>query len=161
MIVCWQKYRWCPCFVPKLILRWYSGMYRLTSNKTMGLYLTMAFSAGQVGCLSGWPLPYLWISQNQSTSAHVLACYPTAPSHYLYQCWLIINGVLRRSLKTILTDTIRYFHITQWSITGYKVLPNEIYIHAIGRYHILGIRRSLPLKLNILIILSFSQKIVS
>ena len=26
-----------------------------------------------------------------STLAHVMACYPTAPSHYLNQCWLIIK----------------------------------------------------------------------
>ena len=34
----------------------------------------------------------------------VMACFLTAPSHYLNQCWLIINGVLWHSPKTNFTE---------------------------------------------------------
>ena len=50
---------------------------------------------------SVWPGLYsLWASDtilrhgSGSTLAQVMACWLTAPSHYLNQCWLIINGVL-------------------------------------------------------------------
>ena len=40
------------------------------------------------------PSDAIWRHRSGSTLAQVMACCRTAPSHYLNQCWLIINGVL-------------------------------------------------------------------
>ena len=39
----------------------------------------------------------IWRQRSGSTLAQVMACCLTAPSHYLNQCWLIINEVQRHS----------------------------------------------------------------
>ena len=46
---------------------------------------------------SFWPSDALWQHEYGSTVAQVMACSLTAPSHYLNQCWLIINHVQRQS----------------------------------------------------------------
>ena len=40
-----------------------------------------------------WPSDTIWRHRSGSTLAQVMACCLTAPSHYLNQCWLIINKV--------------------------------------------------------------------
>ena len=40
-----------------------------------------------------WPSDAIWRYRSGSTLAQVIACCLTAPSHYLNQCWLIINKV--------------------------------------------------------------------
>ena len=40
-----------------------------------------------------WPSYDLWRQRSGSTLAQVMACCLTAPSHYLNQCWRIINEV--------------------------------------------------------------------
>ena len=40
-----------------------------------------------------WPSDAIWRQRSGSTLAQVMACCLTAPSHYLHQCWLIINEV--------------------------------------------------------------------
>ena len=40
-----------------------------------------------------WPSDAIWRQRSGSTLAQVMACYLTAPSHYLNQCWLIIRKV--------------------------------------------------------------------
>ena len=45
----------------------------------------------------GLATPYIWRHRSGSTLAQVMACCPTAPSHYLNQCWLIICEVLHHS----------------------------------------------------------------
>ena len=40
-----------------------------------------------------WPSDATWRHRSGSTLAQVMACCLTAPSHYLNQCWLIINKV--------------------------------------------------------------------
>ena len=42
---------------------------------------------------SFWPSDTIWQQRSGSTLAQVMACCLTAPSHYLNQCWLIINKV--------------------------------------------------------------------
>ena len=39
------------------------------------------------------PSDAIWWHRSVSTLAQVMACCPTAPSHYLNQCWLIISKV--------------------------------------------------------------------
>ena len=41
-----------------------------------------------------------WWQRSCFTLAQVMACCLAAPSHYLNQCWLFINGVLWHSPKT-------------------------------------------------------------
>ena len=41
-----------------------------------------------------WPSDIIWRQGSRSTLAQVMACCLTAPSHYLDQCWLMINEVL-------------------------------------------------------------------
>ena len=43
------------------------------------------------------PSDAIWWLRSGSTLAQVMACYLTAPSHYLNQCWLIIRRVLWHS----------------------------------------------------------------
>ena len=40
-----------------------------------------------------WPSDTMWWHRSGSTLVQVMACYLTAPSHYLNQCWLIIKGL--------------------------------------------------------------------
>ena len=40
------------------------------------------------------PSDAIWRQWSWTTLAQVMACFLTAPSHYLNQCWLIIRGVL-------------------------------------------------------------------
>ena len=40
-----------------------------------------------------WPSDAMWWHKSESTSAQVMACYLTAPSHYRNQCWLVIGEV--------------------------------------------------------------------
>ena len=46
-----------------------------------------------------WPSDAIWRQRSGSTSAQVMACCLTAPSHYLNQCWLIISKVEWHSSK--------------------------------------------------------------
>ena len=43
--------------------------------------------------ISLWPSDTIWWQRSGSTLAQAMACCLTAPSHYLSQCWLIINEV--------------------------------------------------------------------
>ena len=45
------------------------------------------------GVNSLWPGDAIWRLRPGSTLVQVMACCRTAPSHYLNQCWLIINKV--------------------------------------------------------------------
>ena len=40
-----------------------------------------------------WPSDAIWCNRSGSTLVQVMACCLAAPSHYLNQCWLIINSV--------------------------------------------------------------------
>ena len=41
-----------------------------------------------------WPSDAIWGQRSGSTLAQVMACCLMATSHYLNQCWLIINGAV-------------------------------------------------------------------
>ena len=45
----------------------------------------------------------IWRHRSGSTLAKVMACYLTAPSHYLNQCWLLISEVLWHSPESNFT----------------------------------------------------------
>ena len=51
-----------------------------------------------------WPSGAIWRHGTRSTSAQVMACCLTAPSHYLNQCWLIISKVLWQPPESNLTS---------------------------------------------------------
>ena len=51
-------------------------------------------SIGMTGLVNSlWPSDTIWRHKSGSTLAQVMACCLTAPSHYLNQCWLVINKV--------------------------------------------------------------------
>ena len=63
-----------------------------------------------------WPSGVIWRHRFGWTFVQVMACCLTAPSHYLNQCWLIMNGVLWRSHKTSFTGSVwnyYYYYISQ------------------------------------------------
>ena len=40
-----------------------------------------------------WPSDTLWWHRSGSTLDQVMACCLTEPSHYLNQCWIVVNGI--------------------------------------------------------------------
>ena len=56
-----------------------------------------------------WPSDAIWWRWSRSTLVQLMACCLTAPSHYLNQCWLIINRV-----KT----NVSLGHATWWLLLG-------------------------------------------
>ena len=50
-------------------------------------------SRGHNGFNLLWPSDTIWRHRSGSTLAQLMACYLTAPSHYLKQCWLTMEGV--------------------------------------------------------------------
>ena len=50
-----------------------------------------------------WPSDAIWWHGIGSTLGQVMACYLTAPSHYLYQCWAIISKIPWHSSEDIVT----------------------------------------------------------
>ena len=52
-----------------------------------------------------WPSDIVWHHGSGSKLAQIMTCWLTAPSHYLNQCWIIINQVLWHSPKTIFTGS--------------------------------------------------------
>ena len=48
-----------------------------------------------------WPCDAIWRHRSGSTLAQVMACCLTAPSHYLYQCWLFIKVLWDNYFKAI------------------------------------------------------------
>ena len=52
---------------------------------------------------SFWLSDNTWRYRSGSTLAQVMACCLTAPSHYLNECWLIINRYLWHSPETSFT----------------------------------------------------------
>ena len=79
---------------------------------------------------SMWLSDTIWWQRSESTLARVLAWCLTAPSHYLSQCWLIINDILRHSpeagplMVTVLTtiwlisNSVRLSDIIWWQRSG-------------------------------------------
>ena len=57
----------------------------------------------QLKCFNSlWPSHSIWRQGSRSTLVQVMACWLTAPSHYLNQCWLIISKVLWHSYQGII-----------------------------------------------------------
>ena len=54
-------------------------------------YLRQTTTLGHFNSM--WPSDAIWRQGSRSTLVQVMACCPTAPSHYLNQCWLIISKV--------------------------------------------------------------------
>ena len=60
---------------------------------------------------SFWPSGFIWRHRSGPTLAQVMPSCLMAPSHYLNQCWLVINGVLRHVPKSILGGSTREFNL--------------------------------------------------
>ena len=71
-----------------------------------------------------WPRHAIWRHRSGPTLAQVMACCLMAPSHYLTQCWLIINKSSDHQLKAISQE------IPQPSITKVSLKITYITIHA-------------------------------
>ena len=73
-----------------------------------------------------WPNDALWQHESGSTSAQEMDRCITAPSHVLYQCWIITNCVLWHSPEShftkIFVNLICYLY---WEQT-FKELPNDL-----------------------------------
>ena len=73
-------------------------------------YMHQQTKASMVNSL--WPSDAIWRHRSGSTLAQVMAWWLTAPSHYLNQCWLIMNGVLWYSPYNNFTGSAR--DINSW-----------------------------------------------
>ena len=70
-----------------------------------------------------WPSDAIWQRESRSTLAQVMARCLTAPSHYLNQCWLIINKVQWNSSEGNFTkDTSAINHWNEFQNYLSKVL---------------------------------------
>ena len=84
--------------------------FKSTSMHPLILFL----STSRVNSLG--PSDVIWRQRSGSTSAQVMACCLTAPSHYLNQCWLIISKVKWHSSKGKFTrDTSAVFNLGFWN----------------------------------------------
>ena len=63
------------------------------SGKKKKVILLIARWKGWMRINSLRPSDAIWRHRSGSTLAQIMACCLTAPSHYLNQCWLIINKV--------------------------------------------------------------------
>ena len=75
-------------------------MYQWRSSLLMRLIHICATPSQRVNPL--WPSEAIRRQGTESTLAQVMACCLMAPSHYLNQCWLIINKVLWHSSEGII-----------------------------------------------------------
>ena len=64
--------------------------------------------------LSLGPSDAIWWQKTGSTLAQVMACCLTAPSHYLNQCWLIMNKVKWHSFEGNFTADISAINHCNW-----------------------------------------------
>ena len=59
-----------------------------------------------------WPSDTMWRHRSGSTLVQVMACCPTASSHYLHQCWLIVSKVYWHSYEgNFARDTLTINHV--------------------------------------------------
>ena len=86
-----------------------------------------------------WPSDVIWRQGSRSTLAQVLACCLTAPSHYLNQCWLMINEVLCHSPDSDFTE--RYLSL-KW-VWNLLIIPPE-QRSCWGVYWFQSVRLSVP-----------------
>ena len=78
------------------------------------LKAALVYYDGKITVNSLWPSDAIWQHRSGSTLDQVMACCLTAPSHYLAQCWLIINEVLWNSPKGNLTGIALSIDIYPW-----------------------------------------------
>ena len=79
-----------------------------------------------------WPSDAIWWHRYGSTLAQVIACFLTAPSHYLNQCWFIsrFSGIHMRAI----TQEILIISVwrTNLKITSLKLLPNATWANKLN-----------------------------
>ena len=69
--------------------------YRAHGGKFVNVIIYSNTTNSTVNSL--WPSHAIWQHRSGSTLAQVMACCLMVSSHYLNQCWLIIDGVLWHS----------------------------------------------------------------
>ena len=81
----------------------------LNKNGCISIQISLIFiPTGQISSL--WPCDTIWRYRSESTLAQVMACCLIAPSHYLYQCWCIIEVQCRSSQGNSTRDTSTINH---------------------------------------------------
>ena len=78
-------------------LVWFDFMSRSISSNSINAIAQIAEMLNTL-----WSFNTIWRQRSGSTLTQVMACWLTAPSHYLSQCWLIISGFWH-SFDSILT----------------------------------------------------------
>ena len=71
----------------------------------------------------------IWHQRPYSTLFHAMACYLTAPTHYLYQYWLIPNRILANRYRCIFN--MIYDDWIQLSISFKPLLPGDHFSHVL------------------------------
>ena len=81
--------------------------------------MLLLFCAGLIVFNSLWPSDAIWWHRSGSALAQVMACCLAAPSHYLNQCWLIINeffGIyLRDSPESSFQRSTHDINLLRWA----------------------------------------------
>ena len=88
--------------------------------------LAQSHYTGSTVVNSLWHSDTIWQHGSESTLVQVVTCL-MAPSHYLNQCWLIIQGVLWHSLESYLTSSaMNLIRNMCAEITFLKLLPHLV-----------------------------------
>ena len=100
---------WCKKDVTPLLMHWSYVFLALTHRHDLMVRCFMSVEAlllsNQI-TLTLWPSDDIWWHRSGSTLVQVMACCLTALSHYVNQCWLIINKIqLHPSDGNFTTDT--------------------------------------------------------
>ena len=82
---------------PMITISWQSHNRNLSHQFSLFYLSKIPFKSPRGWVNSLWPSDAIWWQRSGSTLAQVMACCPTAQSHYLNQCWLIISEVQRHS----------------------------------------------------------------
>ena len=88
-------FSWHKFVYKKLLLKYTFPWHKFVRN--VQTYPSLMIICSNLDFNSLWPSYAIWCHRTGATLAQAMACSPTAPSHYLNQCWLIISNVQRHS----------------------------------------------------------------
>ena len=89
-VLVWCLNPWCPDFLKKI----YKSIFAFSV-----IFFTLKWYFNSL-----WPSDAIWRQGSRSTLAQVMACCLMAPSHYLIQCWLMINEAFCHSPDSNFTE---------------------------------------------------------
>ena len=91
---------WITCLIKKgYILK---ALLYLTQSSlvTTGSIFSKILIEWATYIISLWPSDAIWSHRSGSTLAQIMACCLMSPSHYLKQCWFVMNRVLWHYVKS-------------------------------------------------------------